>query len=375
MEHFAHAIIGGGVAGSRLATHLAAGHRGPLVVVEPHVEDPRTLAVFEDPSARWTDPFVVHRWPHLRVRGSGREVRMTPSRSYVIVRAQDLRDRAIEALEAAGGEVVRGHAVSVIHEGDRAIVELDDGTTLSADWVYDSRIDERDNATALRQTFAGVWVETDVDTFDPDVVTLMDFDAFAGARAGHRLRFAHAMPTSPRRALVTAVVVGPGRPALPVGPWLGSIVDTSVLRISAHESGSTPLMLRPPVRWAGPRWLRVGVAGGMLKASTGYAVQRIEADVRAIAAAIAETGRPAFPPHRHAVPWRWLDRVLLTLVMQQGQASAEVFLALFERCPADAIVAFLEEDATCSSVASTVLRLPRWEWFARAGFTDVIRPL
>ncbi|MEM6930997.1 MAG: lycopene cyclase family protein, partial [Myxococcota bacterium] len=331
-----HAIVGGGVAGSRLAARLVEAGHGSVLLVDALERDPRTLALFADPDG-WSRDFAVHRWPRITVRARGRTLTRQPSRSYVIVKAQALRDHARTAVEAAGGAVVRGRVQTVLDGSEGCTIVLEDGRTFEADWVYDSRVHPDDDDTALRQTFTGVWVESEEPAFDPDEAILMDFDRFAheGRGPSQGVRFVHTLPTSPTRALITAVSIGPGRPKLPVGTWLPGVLPDSAHTVVGHESGSTPLMTERPVRWAAPRRLRVGNAGGLLKASTGYAVQRIDDDAAAIVASIGRRGRPDVPRRLHAVPWRWLDRVFLDLVAQRGQASAAVFLAMFERRPID----------------------------------------
>ncbi len=364
---YAHALVGGGVAGSRLAARLVEQGHGPVLLVDPVERDPRTLAMFVEPGGGWARDFLTHRWARVTVRGRGRTVTRRPTHPYAILRAQALRDHARSMVDDAGGTVVRGRVSEVLDHDDGGTIVLDDGTRFESDWIYDSRVDPRDDDTVLRQTFTGVWVEAEQPTFDPDEVELMDFDRFAHVPSGTGgVRFVHTMPTSTTRALVTAVSIGPGRPSLPVGTWLPGVLRDSPHTIVGYESGSTPLMTQPPVRWAGPRRMRVGNAGGLLKASTGYAVQRIDTDARSIVDAIARTGRPRVPWSVHAVPWRWLDRVFLDLVAQRGQDASAVFLALFERRPVDAVIAFLDERASCTAVARTVLELPRWDWFALA---------
>jgi len=373
---YAHALVGGGVARSRLAARLAERGHGPIALFDPVDHDPRTLAIFAEPDGGWARDFLVHRWSRVTIRGGGRTVTRHPSHPYAILRAQALRDHAREVVEAAGGTVIRGRVRDVLDGEDHSVVVLADGSHHEAEWVYDSRIEPAADATALRQTFAGVWVETEQPAFDPDEAVLMDFDRFAAEpRGSSAVRFVHTMPTSPHRALITAVEIGPGRPKLPIGTWLPGVLDEPTHTIVSTESGSTPLMTDAPVRRVAPRRLRVGNAGGLLKASTGYAVQRIDDDARAIVAAIDATGAPALPRRRHAVPWRWLDRVFLDLVAQRGQRAHRVLFAMFERRPIDAVVAFLEERATCPAVVGTVLRLPHWDWFALAMGRPLMRRL
>ncbi|MEN0068360.1 MAG: lycopene cyclase family protein [Myxococcota bacterium] len=372
---FAHAILGGGVAASRLATRLAEGGHGPVLLIDPMAHDPRTLALFADPADSWWEPFVLHRWLRIAVRAGGRRVVRRPAYPYVIVRAQALRERAYRAVQAAEGKVHRGTIASIKETEASVRIRLEDGSVYQASWVYDARLDEPRHPSAMRQTFAGVWVETESPTFDPDETLLMDFDPFAAGPPAESVRFAHALPTSDRHALVMAVSIGPGRPTLPVGTWLPRVLPTTDLHtVTAYESGSLPLFTVDTNCRLGPRCLRIGYPGGLLKTPFGDAVQRIDEDARAIVAAVAETGAPAIPKRRHAVQWRWLDRVLLSLVTERGQQASQVFMALFQRQPIDAVIDFLEERATCSDVLGLMVKLPRWGWFASAGWHQLTLP-
>ncbi len=369
---FEHAIAGAGVAGSSLALRLTAARLGRVLLVEPLGEDPaadaRTIAFWalrDAPTA--VDDLVVHEWSRLRVLGEGRALDLPLGAwRYAIVRAADLRARAAAAVRQAGGEVVQGH-VTAIHErleGASLAVETAEGAQrIEARWAYDSRPAEPADVPQ-RQTFLGWWVETPADAFDPDVATLMDFRSAAAPREAS-IRFFHVMPTTARRALVTGVVMGPPTSEIDVEAYLRDVLGLSAWTVEGVEQGSTALFPHRSLRRRGAHQLRVGNAGGRLKASTGYAFVRIQDDADAVVRSLHKAGHPFALPRERA-RWRILDGVFLALICQRGQAVAEIFVELFARNPLDRVLRFLDERVAVSGLLALLTSLPRWPWFAWA---------
>jgi lycopene beta-cyclase len=88
--------------------------------------------------------------------------------------------------------------------------------------------------------------------------------------------------------------------------------------------------------------MTIGVPGGRVKASTGYAFMRIQRDSAAIVRSLQQTGHPfGVPPdsRRH----RRYDAALLGLMRHQPRQVQGVFARLFARNPLDRILRFLDE--------------------------------
>lgn len=349
-------VLGAGAAGLALAARLAApgtspavasraaGARRNVVLADQHAE-PVAGRVWAYWSARRTplDDAVSHSWDRLVVVADGRRLQLRPfPYTYRLLRGEDLQARVERLLEPGGSTRLTG-AVHRIEEGPGfATVRVGD-VAVRARWVLDSRPPPAPSPGQARLCFLGWEVAADGARFDPGCATFMDFRA----RAAGQVRFCSVLPTRRDQALVeiAAFVAGPvTRHDLAAGltGYLHEVCGLSSWQVLRQEAGDLPLQVRGPRR-AGPRVLRVGTAGGMLKPSTGYAFDRITRDADAVVASLDRYGHPWALPRRrrhHA----WLDDVLLGVVAREPAAVEPAFARLFARNPAARVLRFLDED-------------------------------
>jgi len=91
--------------------------------------------------------------------------------------------------------------------------------------------------------------------------------------------------------------------------------------------------------------MTIGIQGGRIKPSTGYAFLRMQEDSSAIVRSLLQMGHPfSVPtdPHRY----RFFDSVMLSIMAQHGERVESILTALFKRNPAERIFRFLDEVAS-----------------------------
>jgi lycopene beta-cyclase len=352
-------IAGGGASGLSLACHLAAGgwrDRSVLVV------DDGSRGLDERAWAYWSvapgllGAAVDRTFDRVRVRAAERSVEVQLRRyRYRVVPGRGLRRAAGGLLAAAPAfRLVRGHVDAVEDRGDAAVVRVD-GRAVEARWAFDSVTPSAAAGVAAWLTFTGWEVETPSAAFDAEVPTLMDF----ATPQGGELRFVYVLPSGPRRALVEHTRFGAGASVdgeAALRDYLATLVPAGGYRVLRRECGRLPLR-PPPRRPASGRVLPIGVPGGMLKASTGYAYGRIQRDSAAVARSLARYGHPFALPaghRRHA----YLDAVLLDVLAAEPDRLQRAFLQLFARNPGDRVLRFLDEDTSIAEEALLVATLP-----------------
>jgi len=107
--------------------------------------------------------------------------------------------------------------------------------------------------------------------------------------------------------------------------------------------------------------MTIGIQGGRIKPSTGYAFTRMQKDSSAIVRSLLEVGHPFRVP---AGPRRYrvFDSVLLEMMTQHGERIESIFTALFKYNPAERIFRFLDEAASlwenCLMIPSLPPQLP-----------------
>jgi lycopene beta-cyclase len=335
-------IVGAGLSGLSLAIHLAAGGWADRRVLVVDDQRPGVAGW-----ASWTarpgllDAAATRTYRRVQVHAGGVARRLDlGAYRYQVVPHDELR-RLAEASFGPGFAFVPGSVTSVRDEGHAAAVCLD-GRTLRASWVFDSRpapVPEPD----ARLAFTGWRIHSGHPLFDPAVPTLFDF------RIGG-CGFAYVLPDSPRRALVEVTAFVPGRSAPPppaerrsvLAAYVRDVLGAADYDAVEAESSVLPLCTRPVDRGRG-RVVAIGARAGLIKASTGYAFQRIQRDSAAIAASLACQGHPYDRPRSHP-RHRWLDRVMLRVLDRDPAALEVAFARLFGGRSAEPVLRFLDED-------------------------------
>ncbi|WP_062521562.1 lycopene cyclase family protein [Demequina silvatica] len=395
-DTFDAVILGGGAAGLTLAARLAGSRwRGTLLMV-----DDGAHALADRCWAWWStgggplDAAATTTLAHANVAGPGwqRRLDLAPY-AYRAITGEALGGLAFDAMERRGWTRETATARSLTRDDAGVAVTLEGpsgaGRVVRARWVFDS-VGPGAARTHLAEgphlDFLGVGVDCDEDVFDPDAVTFMDLrtDQEDG------LAFMYVLPTSARSALVERVrFVVPGaepdpvekereadetllRPTQPHAHQLTSYLR-EVLRVGDHrivhrEHGLIPLLTQPPAHPAGGV-IPIGARAGMVKASTGYGIARMDRHAAAIAAALArgaDPGRAA--PHRRGA--RALDAALLRVIRDDPRGAADILAGLLTRHPPARVLAFLDEQASAGDQARIIASLPEFarsrarSWFA-----------
>ncbi len=308
----------------------------------------------------WSDaptPFDAHAdasWSALRVTAaSGQHVSVPLSRlSYRSFRAGTWLSHAMaEVLAAPCVEWVKATVDRVTDEGDAAIVRLGD-RSLRADWVFSSvRIS---GTPSCWQRFSGWELEIEDPELDTTTATLLDFRTPA---AGD-FRFLYKLPLGPRRLFIEHVSYQPCDHAAYLRAYLRDVLQLTRFHVVDREAGATPLFRDRPVRQTG-RVVNIGVAGGLAKTTTGYAVTRMWRDAEQIADAMLRLGHPAIQ-RRPPFLYRLADHFFLDLLARVPERIPQFMGTLFSRVAGDAVLSFLDDRARLRQKLAVAFSMPGW---------------
>jgi lycopene beta-cyclase len=354
-------IAGGGVSGLSLAAHLARGLPGARVLVvdrNPRDLEHRNLSYWSRAPTLF-DGAARGAWRALDVRVGG-YARRCPLGEYCYrsLRGQDFAAAARDMLAAAPDVELMEGDVEAISEDDRGAVLTVGGRRARGDFLFDGRllpddVRQRPGSLLLRQHFLGWEIETDEDRFDPAAPTFLDF------RVEQRdaVRFFYVLPFSPRRALVELVVHGAEPQPAQLRAHLDRALGVTDYRVVDVESGVSALTSRRHPRRLGRRIMAIGVHGGRLNASTGYAFTRIQRDSEAIVASLRRRGHPFGVPGDRRL-FRLLDTLLLRVMSARPPFIEQAFEAMFRGSPIARVLRFLDEEASLWEVARLAARMP-----------------
>ena len=356
-------IVGAGCAGLSLASRLAErAVPGRVRLVDPRTEfgRDRTWCFFDMVPHRFSDA-ITRRWTRWAVRHDGREcVRSAPGVDYVHLDAA--RFYALARERIGDSALLLGTRVeSLVQEGDRVVVTTDRGP-LSAARVYDARPPRFDapaprGQLRLLQHFRGAHVRTPAPVFDPETVTLMDFDV----PQEHGISFMYVLPFSPTEALVEATWFSESVHDAHIygetlARWRRERLGLASWEVIHEERGVLPMSTERFASPRGARVQRIGLGGGAAKPSTGYAFLAIQRQTEVLAAAIAR-GRFDAPPPRGKRELAF-DRVMLDWMIRHRAETPGLLYRLFEKVEPQVLVRFLSESSSPADELAVMLAVP-----------------
>lgn len=371
MRRYDFIIAGGGLAGLSLAVCIARSSlrgRSMLIVDQDTKQrDDRTFSFWSDRPGPF-DRAVSHAWKHLAFHAPGF------SRSIDLGQYSYRSIRAIDLYRTARQELSSMENVEFLHAPVADLVEDADGVVLRAggrevwgEWAFDSRskradiLPEPQRYTYLNMVFRGWEIEASRDAFDSRAAIMMDFRTPQNSA----MRFFYVLPFDERRALVeyTAFTHVPVTPEacqeafsryLQASFGLNSEADCQA---SLREAGSLLATDQPIPRRTGQRTLAIGLRGGRMKPTTGYAFTRIQRDSGAIVRSLIQNGHPFMLPPAPQLNAH-MDAIMLEVMRSYPEHTPGIFSALFRRNPIRRVFRFLDEDASIVEIGQIIASLP-----------------
>ncbi|MEM8964267.1 MAG: lycopene cyclase family protein [Acidobacteriota bacterium] len=360
-------IVGAGCAGLSAAVHLVeSGCRRPITLI-----DPRTRFDRDRTWCFWrvhSHPFehcVSHSWSRWRVRGPLGNIEQASERyPYQHIAADDFYHSALERLKRHDQVELRlGEKVTRVMNVDGRLHVATERDLLDAALVLDSRRPPPQPPAAhdivLHQHFRGYFIRTRNDIFDPDSLVLMYFQP-SGEHDG--VHFIYLLPFSPRHALIESTWISEEKQFADAtyDHAIRSYLDRHLTKggfysIYASERGVIP-MSTAAMPASSPGIVRIGVAAGMARPSTGYAFLAIQRHSAALAAAIMAGERPTASPYtpRSAM----LDQIFLSYLSRHWRRGPELFSRLFTNPRVESVIRFLSGVGSERDDLSAALTMP-----------------
>jgi len=291
------------------------------------------------------DDILYTRWRNIRFASHdfSSDYNIEPY-SYKMIRGIDFYNKVVPFLEAdPHTDWVKAPIAELGTHGDHVFAKTE-SDIFKGSHIFKSYYDKTDfsNAHFVWQHFKGWIIETDHDTFDPDRATFMDFRV----AQEDETRFFYVLPFSDSKALVEIAIFSSSIPDPEFyDPFLESYIkeqlNISSYHIKETELGAIPMTTFPFQKNAMKGVTQIGTASGSVKASSGYAFQRIQEETDAILQQMKSGNNISAP--RPANRYHFYDRILLNVILNGKVTGERVFELLFSKLKPQTIFRFLDE--------------------------------
>ncbi|MDP4289622.1 MAG: lycopene cyclase family protein [Bacteroidota bacterium] len=352
MKTYGHIIIGCGASGLSLAYHLSnAGFPGGSILLidkENKIVNDNSWGYWSR-SAQPFDSIAKRSFKKIGTNHPGHQI------------IYDLKRYKFHVLQRTDFEVfVKNHLAqfkevdwlttnieSVKEEKDHVVVQTSKGT-FQSDYVFSSIYSEQDiverSRLFIRQQIKGWIIQTATNSFNPDSMTLFDFNT----PQCNQMRYMSVIPENENRATIKFNVFA--EKLLEKEEYENSLrnyiqhhLKIKEYTIEAEEWGVIPMTDHYFATRHGNRIIKIGIAGGCTKASSGYSFKRIQRHTQLLAQLLKD-GWPPYADANSGPRFRFYDQVLLNIFIKNAGAGAKIFSDLFSRNEPEKVFKFLDED-------------------------------
>ncbi len=357
-SHYDYIITGAGLAGlsllMRMMQHPFFDTAQILVVdaAQKNTND-RTWCFWEKESDIF-EPIVCKKWDHVSFIAPSfkTEMHLAPF-AYKMIRGIDLY-RQVLSIAASKSNITfcTEPVLSVQTTQTGASVELKN-QTITANKVFNSILFEPVNVLAqkaadyfLWQHFKGYEIKTETPVFNDAVATLMDFTV----DQSNGTTFMYVMPTSPTTALVEYTLFTENLLAdkdynEAIDAYIKKTYGAVEYRIVHQEFGQIPMTNFSFSGGAG-NIINMGVAGGQVKGSSGYAFHFIQEKTKAIVADVVAQKNPLRGSTFSQKKFALYDAVLLRVLQEKKLDGSAIFTAIFSKNPPTRVFRFLNNESS-----------------------------
>ncbi len=248
---------------------------------------------------------------------------------------------------------------SIQTKDDKATVVLETAT-LSCDYIFNSILFDNITITGggLLQHFKGWVIETKEPLFDPGTATFMDFRV----SQQHGTVFFYVMPTSANAALVEYTLFTEGLLQddaydIALREYISSQLGIKEFTMTHEEFGVIPMSKRRFPLHHG-RIIYMGVAGGQVKGSSGYAFQFIQKRTEQIIQSLMIHGNPFTRRSFNDKKFHLYDCVLLNVLRNRKMDCEEIFASIFQKNSAERVLQFLDNETNITEDLKIMRSVP-----------------
>jgi lycopene beta-cyclase len=379
-EQYTYIIAGGGMSGLSLAYYLAESKLPyeRILIIDQGNEAPKTWCYWSD-NVQPFDAYAEHTWMNLSVHTFANQqldLQIDPF-VYRKIESSTWTKAIKEKLQNNPKfEFVQATIESFQYQGKYAKVVTSKGAFEATEKIFDSVSPypcDLTNSKELKQHFVGLFIETNFPLFDASKATLFDFRiAFTNA-----CEFMYVLPTSARTALFehtffSSTLLDEATYMTQIKAYLFAYhgLSDDDYEIKGTEKGVIPMNYVEIKQNLHQKIVKIGTAGGFVKASTGYSFKRTQELLKNLVIQL-ESNQWKANVITQTTFKVLLDRIFIQVLVDQHVKGSNVFEKLFQKNSAQHMLRFLDEKTSVWEdlrMMATVPTLPFMKAFFKIVF-------
>lgn len=351
MKFYDFVIAGAGCSGLSLATSLAkANLKQSILLIDKniHTNQDKTWCFWDTPNSSVL-PFTTTVWQNLTFYSDNYEKKekILPF-NYVGVKSEDFYKYSYEVLKNAKN-------IDIVEENIECIYGLESGACLETKtqkfhcrYLFNStsissgHFKRHSSYSSLKQHFQGWFIKIEKPVFEKNTATFMDFRT----EQHQDVRFFYVLPYSDREALIEYTIFSKQLLAdeaydEQIEKYIQETLQIEKFTIIEKEKGVIPMEFIHPDTTHN-HIIPIGIVGGALKPSTGFAFSLIQKQVDQIIKSIQSDNLHLFKK-RIQNRFSFYDTILLHLLQKKEINKSAIFISLFKGNNIATILTFLSE--------------------------------
>ena len=331
-----------------------------LLEQKDNINSDQTFCVWEGPGLpSIADEFQLNPkkvWKKIALSSLNYEIKKdTQPYSYVCFDGKEV----LESLSNSCNEkitTIKKEKVSEIECGGNIQAVTTNSNTYYGKFIVDSRNNIKQHeikSSLVHQAFVGSEIESTQERFKPDEVTLMSF-----TQKDDQIEFIYILPFTKNRALIETTVFS-------MEPKLEAIENTHKETLKTYEpykeirqeKAIIPMAVISPTEEK--RILKIGIGGGMMRASSGYSMRRIANWAVKLGGSQLSESNIATYRYRSNKWLNYLDKIFLNVILKYPEKGPYLFMMLFRRAKIPSLIKFLSDKPTGPDLINILLCMPK----------------
>ena len=353
MKEFDYTILGGGCAGLSLAYELEIHNKlkeKTLAIIEPRFEykKDKTWSFWKTTEHNYDD-CIKKSWQNFSIN-------TTSSTKFVV--CNDFPYQSIDS-----GLFYKKIITKLKKNKNINFYKNISDISLNNTFIFNSVPSFESKKNLVWQHFMGIEIETIKNTFDEEIMNLMDFDC----EQRENVHFFYTLPYDKKTALIETTWLSKMNNDLlmdyadQLKNYIENQLNIKDYKIKYTEQGAIPLFKLPNV--SEKNRMNIGTAGGMTRLSTGYTFLNIQDHSKFIRRNIENIN----DVKRYEIKKRYhfLDKIFLKVLSNYPKKMPDVFFKMFN-CPPENVIKFLSNKSNILQDLSIILSVPNKWLFIKA---------